>query len=204
MKRLCAKELHTLQHEVLKPRNICSPTATEDEQPFKDCTPQHGDASATNLSKNSYINKQLPSVNTQDTNEKIEGTLLYEQILIAYHKFCLLTVEDRPTITKLRWNPTEQKQTVDRGKVACMIIETYTISTINDLNALYYAVIITLCKTIPKGEKPKGDKADSKEATLLKKLDTARGWLSWLVVLKRFNPLPPTTHHLLKGQQYGE
>eukprot|EP00957_Ditylum_brightwellii_P025513 1928628-Ditylum_brightwellii.AAC.1 len=63
----------------------------------------------------------------------------------------------------------EQKQTAEANKVACRIVETYSISTINNLSALYYAVAISLCKTIPKVDKPKGDKTDSKEATLLKK-----------------------------------
>eukprot|EP00957_Ditylum_brightwellii_P129039 9843521-Ditylum_brightwellii.AAC.1 len=80
-------------------------------------------------------------------------------------------MEERWTITKLPWNPLEQKQTAEANKVACRIAETYTISSINDLNALYYAVAISLCKTIPKGDKPKGDKVDSKEATLIKKVD---------------------------------
>eukprot|EP00957_Ditylum_brightwellii_P018872 1418581-Ditylum_brightwellii.AAC.1 len=70
MKKLCPEVLHTLQHEAFNPRNRRSPTATEDEQSSKDCAFQHGDASATNLSENSSINKQLPSVNTQDMNKK--------------------------------------------------------------------------------------------------------------------------------------
>eukprot|EP00957_Ditylum_brightwellii_P078978 6006306-Ditylum_brightwellii.AAC.1 len=93
---------------------------------------------------------------------------------------------------------------LEANKVACRIAETYSISTINNLNTLYYTVAITLCKTIPKGEKHNGEKTDSKEATLLKKVDKARTQLSWHVALKRANPLSPTKHHLLKGRQYGE
>eukprot|EP00957_Ditylum_brightwellii_P027840 2104739-Ditylum_brightwellii.AAC.1 len=59
-------------------------------------------------------------------------------------------------------------------------------------------------KTIPKGDKPEGDKTDSKEATLLKKVVKARARLSQLVALKRVNPSSPPKDHLLKGQQYVE
>eukprot|EP00957_Ditylum_brightwellii_P200642 15295551-Ditylum_brightwellii.AAC.1 len=80
----------------------------------------------------------------------------------------------------------------------------YAITTINDLNALYYTVAISLCHTVPEGDKPKRECSDTKEADLLKKVDKVRACLSQLVALKHTNPLPLAKHHLLKGIQYGE
>eukprot|EP00957_Ditylum_brightwellii_P178740 13614740-Ditylum_brightwellii.AAC.1 len=151
MKKLYVEELHKLQHEVLNPRNRHSPPEKEGKQPFKDCAPQHGDASTTDLGETNDSDKQSTGVNAQIEDNNIEDTPLCAQILTAYHKLCLLPLEQHPRIKKLNWNPKKRKRISEANDIACRITETYAIVTINNLNALYYAVVISLCHTAPGG-----------------------------------------------------
>eukprot|EP00957_Ditylum_brightwellii_P003400 257897-Ditylum_brightwellii.AAC.1 len=129
---------------------------------------------------------------------------LYDTICVAYNKFKHLPLCDQQKNEKLRWNAKSKQQTARANKEAGKIAEGLNISTIQDLNTLYYAVAITVSPPKPESDNPvPKEPALPYKEKLEKRVKIARKPVGQLTDLKRKgNPDP--NHHLLKGKNVFE
>eukprot|EP00957_Ditylum_brightwellii_P138597 10563975-Ditylum_brightwellii.AAC.1 len=139
-----------------------------------------------------------------DRDPTEDNAELYDTILVTYNKFKQLPLCDWQKIEKLRWNTKSKQQTACAKKEAGTIAEDLNISTIQDLNTLYYAVAITVNPPKPELDNPvPKEPALPYKEKLEKRVKIARKLVGQLTDLKwKGNPDP--NHHLLKGKDVFE
>eukprot|EP00957_Ditylum_brightwellii_P116531 8888903-Ditylum_brightwellii.AAC.1 len=84
-----------------------------------------------------------------DNDPKEDNNKLYDTTLLTYHKFKQLPLSDQPEIKKLRWNADSKQKTACGNKEVGKIAGGLNITTIQDLNTLYYDVAIMVSPPKP-------------------------------------------------------
>eukprot|EP00957_Ditylum_brightwellii_P100136 7631050-Ditylum_brightwellii.AAC.1 len=74
---------------------------------------------------------------------------LTKAITAAYHHYKDLPLYDRSEILPLPWTSSGRKQTLQTNNSAIIATKCFDITTIEELNALYYAVAVSVSKPHP-------------------------------------------------------
>eukprot|EP00957_Ditylum_brightwellii_P152651 11619515-Ditylum_brightwellii.AAC.1 len=127
-------ELQQLQFQALGSPTTDSILATEDTDLIgENSVPDTGAANTNTTNNESQQNNIYPDL----PPKYIE---LYDAILVAYRCFKLVPIDERPKIQHLPWTSKSRRTTSLANKAATDIAKSFNITSITDLNTLYFAV----------------------------------------------------------------